>query len=128
METKSRYEVISNLEEQKRSLIRERDELQNKAKEKERIVTNLERNKEDITKQKQDFEMKRYNQMQDLEREKSDFDFKIDNTEDVVNREIIDAIEDLKYFKETINKSRETVEELIEGVNQSLERFGKLQK
>ncbi len=50
METKSRYEVISDLENKKRELIRERDKLDEDSKDKERKVKNLERTKEDISK------------------------------------------------------------------------------
>lgn len=47
METKSRYEVISDLERQKRDLIRERDGFTDKVFEKERAVKDLERKKSD---------------------------------------------------------------------------------
>jgi len=127
METKSRYEVISNLEEQKRSLVRERDNLTDSIKDKERDVKNLVRVKEDIAKQKVDFDMKQGDALQKLAREKSDFNFRIANTEDEYDRKIVDAKEDLEYFKSQVENKKKTVNELIKGVDESLERFGKLQ-
>ena len=47
METKSRYEVISNLEKQKRDLIEERDGLNNQKITKEKELKLIERNKAD---------------------------------------------------------------------------------
>ena len=47
METKSRYEVISGLESQKRELIKERDSLGDLLKEQEKEVRTLERQKSD---------------------------------------------------------------------------------
>lgn len=47
MEIKSRYQVISDLEEKKRSLIEERDNLNQQKLQKEKEVKNVERNKDD---------------------------------------------------------------------------------
>lgn len=47
IETKSRYEVISDLETNKRSLIREREALQNEVKQRELDIKNLKRTLED---------------------------------------------------------------------------------
>lgn len=47
METKSRYEVISDLESQKRNLIQQRDGLNNELKNKEKEIVLTERNKTD---------------------------------------------------------------------------------
>ncbi len=47
METKSRYEVIAELEAQKRDLIVERDGLKDESKTKEDAIRNLKRNKDD---------------------------------------------------------------------------------
>ena len=47
METKSRYEVISDLEKQKRELIKERDELGDVLREKEKAIKDTERTKND---------------------------------------------------------------------------------
>ena len=127
METKSRYEVISDLEKQKRDLIRERDGLDDEVKKKERSVKNLERQKEDITLQKKSFDMKQEEQKKSLEREKEEFDFKIENTEDDLTRKIADAKEDTDYYKTTVEKRKATINELIKGVDESLQRFGKLQ-
>lgn len=48
METKSRYEVIAELEGQKRDLIKERDGLEDEAREKENAVRDLKRQKDDV--------------------------------------------------------------------------------
>ena len=47
METKSRYEVIAELEQQKRKLILERDSFEDKVKAKERHIKDLKREVED---------------------------------------------------------------------------------
>ena len=127
METKSRYEVIADLEKQKRVLIREKDEIDDGTKTKERAIKNLERTKEDIAKQRTDFGIREDNSKQDLDRERANFEFKIKNTEDQVDREIVDATEDLKTYKDSMERKKETSDKLIEGINESLERFGKLQ-
>ena len=49
METKSRYEVISDLESKKRSLIQERDGLNDQVKNKEKNIKELQRQKDDTT-------------------------------------------------------------------------------
>ncbi len=127
METKSRYEVIADLEKQKRILIRERDALDDETNLKQRNITILGRQKEDIAKQREDFELNQSNAMQDLKRKANDFNFKIKNTEDQIDREIVDADEDLTIYKDSIEQKKKTANELIQGVNESLERFGKLQ-
>ena len=48
METKSRYEVIAELEGQKRDLIVERDGLDDEAKVKENAIRDLKRQKDDV--------------------------------------------------------------------------------
>lgn len=127
METKSRYEVIADLERQKRELIREKDELDDNVKVKEREVLNLKRTKEDESKLKENFALNQKIKEENLKREQDEFDFKIKNAEEVLDREISDAKEDLEYYKTTIEQKKKTVDELIVGVNESLERFGKLQ-
>ena len=47
METKSRYEVIADLEKQKRELIKERDSLNDQLENRKKDVKNLERQKSD---------------------------------------------------------------------------------
>ena len=47
METKSRYEVIAELEGKKRDLIKERDSLKEKLREKQNVLRDLKRKKED---------------------------------------------------------------------------------
>lgn len=126
METKSRYEVISELEEKKRSYIKERDELDFEVKSKERNVVNLKRTKADIEAQKRDFDLKEANAREDLERKRKDFEFRLGNTEVNLDRQIEDAEEDIQNFKATVEKRKETLNELIKSVDASLERFGKL--
>ena len=127
MKTKSRYEVIAELETKKRDLIRERDSLDDEARKKEQNVKLLERQKEDIDKQFKDFDLRQNDAMEDLSRKKKDFEFRIENTKDDLNRKIEDARADLIYFKSTIIQKIETIKELIKGVDESLERFGKIQ-
>jgi len=83
METKSRYEVISDLEAQKRTLIRERDGLKDQVSLREKRITQIKR---------------------DLE----------------------DAELELKEFKDNLETKKETLNELIKGLDASLERFSKL--
>jgi len=96
METKSRYEVISDLEEKKRELIQERDGLNDQLKVKDKAVKEMERNKSD-------------NNM-------------------VIDRKIEDLKEDVDNFKENMEERKETIKELIQSVDDSLGRCGKLQK
>ncbi len=84
METKSRYEVIADLEKQKRDLIRERDSFTDKVKGKENEIK-------------------------------------------LLKREVEDAEEDFKHFKETLDERKETIKELIAGIGDSLKRFSTLQ-
>ncbi|HUS51275.1 MAG TPA: hypothetical protein VMZ91_13995 [Candidatus Paceibacterota bacterium] len=55
METKSRYEVVAELEENKRNLIRERDGLDDKLKGKEKELKDLKRRIEDKEEEIKDF-------------------------------------------------------------------------
>ena len=128
METKSRYEVISDLEKQKRDLIREKDSLEDQTKDKERKILSLERYKDDIKKQKTDFGLKIANKLQDLEREKAEFGFIISNTEEDLDRKIVDAKDDVTYFKDTVGKWKATIQELIKSIDENLERFGSIAK
>ena len=84
MNTKSRYEVISDLEEKKRDLIKQRDSFDDVLR----------------TQAKELREMK---------------------------REVEDKEEDIKEFKESLKEKKETIKELIRSVDQSLERFSKLE-
>ena len=85
METKSRYEVIADLEKQKRTLVIERDSYDDETKRKDLTVLNLERAKQDLSRQKEDFEMRQVIEKENLERDKNDFEFKMKNTEEKVN-------------------------------------------
>ena len=55
METKSRYEVINELENKKRSLILERDSFEMQIKEKDREIKNMKRGLEDMEEDLVDF-------------------------------------------------------------------------
>lgn len=56
METKSRYEVIADLEENKRSLILKRDSLGEKLKQKKKVLKDMKRDIEDKEEEIKDFE------------------------------------------------------------------------
>lgn len=94
METKSRYEVISDLEQQKRNLIKERDSFVDQIEAKEKQIRLIERQRDDNTV--------------------------------ILNRQVMDAKEDLEKFKKTILDQKATIAELIASVDQSLERLGSL--
>jgi len=96
METKSRYEVIAELEANKRNLIRERDGLADQLLAKEKQIKERERQKED------------YNRAWD--------------------RQIEDLNEDIKNFKATLEEKKQTVNDLIKGLDESLNRLGKFTK
>ena len=83
METKSRYEVIAELEHDKRNLIKERDSFDSVLKMKERELKEL-------------------------------------------KRCIEDKEEEIANFKESMKTSRETITELIKTLDESLNRFSKL--
>ena len=80
METKSRYEVISDLEDKKRALILERDSFEEQIMLKERELRNLQRT----------------------------IDEKTENLED---------------YKKISEKRKTTIKELIESIDESLNRF-----
>lgn|SRR3990167_8729674 len=95
METKSRYEVIAELESKKRDLIRERDSLEEQMKAKEKEL--------------RDFQRARDDQLVAHE------------------RRIEDTKEGLELFKKNMAEKKETIKELIQSIDTSLERFGKIQ-
>lgn len=128
METKSRYQVIAELEEKKNALIRERDATSDDTKEKELEILNMKRQIEDIEVQKTDFAFQQKNSKAALDREQEDFEFKIKNTESIFKRNLTDAKAKLEHFKSQEKDTKETLNELIKGVDDSLERFNNLQK
>ena len=128
METKSRYEVISDLEKQKRELIKQRDELDFEVKTKERNVVTLKRGNDDTAKALIDFKMKQDKKIADIARETEDFQFRINNTKEDFLRKITDAEEDITNFTASIKQRKETLNELIRSVDANLERFGKIAK
>jgi len=95
MEIKSRYEVISDLERQKRDLIQTRDGFKDELIEKEKELTETERTKSD----------------------------------QIVawDRKIADLKEGIEAFKKTIEEKKTTTIELIKSVEDSLNRFSKIQ-
>jgi len=109
-------------------LIRERDGHKDDIQDKELEILNIERNIQDVSVQKEDFELAHNNKKADLNREKDMFDFKIKNTESVYNRSLEDAKTKLKHFESVEKAKTDTLNELIKGVDSSLERFNKLQK
>ena len=127
METKSRYQVIADLEEKKRELIRERDGFDTAIAEQEVKIKAIERQIEDIDVQKEDFAMQQENAKLDLAKQKTDFDFKIRNTASIFNRNLEDAKRKLDQVQSTKDEKAKTIAELIEGVDKSLDRFEKLQ-
>ncbi len=84
METKSRYEVIADLEKQKQDLIREREGFKDIIKNRDYEILQIERALEDKKK----------------------------------------AVDE---YKAEVDDRKVVIEELIKGVDESLERFGKLQ-
>ena len=128
METKSRYQVIAELEDKKSNLIRERDGAKDVIQIQEAEILGIQRAIEDISVQKEDFNLAQTNKVAELEREKIDFQFKIKNTESIFNRNLEDANAKLKNFTAVEKEKTATLNELIKGVDSSLERFNKLQK
>ena len=150
METKSRYEVIAELEKQKRDLIKERDGLQdtllNKSNElellrksREDAINRAERSLKDLG-DKQFRESKNIDrEVEDLNRKKEDLLLNIESEKEKVERSKEDAINhhdrslnirtiELTNFKETLETRKITINELIKGVDESLERFANAQK
>ena len=80
METKSRYEVLAQLEENKRKLIVDRDSLQDEVKKKERVIK-------------------------------------------IKKRELEDLEEDLHIFIESLEPRKQTIQALIDSVDDGIKRF-----
>lgn len=128
METKSRYEVISDLEKQKRDLVRERDSLDEQLRNKESVIKNHERSKENLKSQQEDFDFNQKKSLQNLEREKEDWNIKMNNIIIKIDRDMEDAKSEVAFFKSSMSARKTTIQELIKGVDESLERFGKLKE
>lgn len=79
METKSRYEVIAELEEKKRNLIINRDNLPGELKEKEKELKMLKREVEDKEEENKEFE-------EAIESQKTTINELIKSTDDSLNR------------------------------------------
>lgn len=91
METKSRYEVISDLENKKRILIDEKNSFEKQLFIKNNNIKNKERAKEDTIRD--------------------------------IDRDIADAKDELKEFIESKNARADSINEMINSINDSLERF-----
>lgn len=146
MEVKSRYEVIADLENKKRELIKERDSIDREVFNKEKDIIAMKCRLDDVDKQIEDFnltkeieldnlarEKERFdldhkNKVADVERKNKDFDFKIKNTRISFERTIHVAEKELEYEKSQKENKIKTINEMINGVNESLERFAKLQE
>jgi len=128
METKSRYEVISDLEAKKRDLINHKANLDFEITSRENVVLSLERRKQDIAKDIKDYNIKHERKVLDLEREKEEFNFKVENTYDDVNRKIEDANREILTFKASIVAKKATFDELIKSIDDNLQRFGEIVK
>jgi len=79
METKSRYEVIAELEEKKRDLIMNRDNLPKELQEKQKGLKNLRREVEDMEEEIQEFE-------EAIETQETTINELIKSTDDSLNR------------------------------------------
>ena len=148
METKSRYAVIAELEQQKRSLIKEKDELNDEIFEKEKEVKNLEYSKEqhesdfvrkesDLEREVDQYEVEHKRKLENLEREQQDksldfgrrkHEFDRGREDGFKNHNI--AIERLKLetsnLQKTSERRSETIKEQIKSIDENLERFGKV--
>jgi len=85
METKSRYEVISDLERQKRNLILERDNFKDEIAEKEQAVKELVREKADAN-------VRFDRRLEDVEKELKDFKSNVDEKKETI-KELIKSVE-----------------------------------
>lgn len=141
METKSRYEVIAELEANKRNLIKERDSLMDSLIQKKQTSDNFERNlkdfetffkrriddldrkKETLLRKKEDFLKDSDRQVLDLEKEKEDINRQKEDNIIITTRKLEDSKQEVINFEKTINDRRDTIKELIESIDESLNRF-----
>ena len=148
METKSRYAVIADLEQQKRSLIKEKDRLNDEIFEKNKEVKNLEYSKEqhesnftrkesDLERETNQYEVEHKRKLENLEREKQDklvdfgrrkYELSRGKEDTLKNHDI--STERLKLetsnLQDTSARRSETIEEQIKSIDENLERFGKV--
>ena len=150
METKSRYEVIAELETKKRDLIKERDSLNDELRKKElylenlmvnkeKVVKDTERKVEDLEREKRNSEKDFARKLEDFERAKEDRVFDFEKKTKDLSRQKEDFIKghdtaiaqtknDINAFKATIIDRKATIQDLIKSVDESLERFGRVGK
>ncbi len=150
METKSRYEVIAELESKKRDLIKERDGLNDELLKKEQYIKSVndskidalnraERDLTDLVKEIANLEIVFVRREEDLKREKEDKLEALNRKKDKIERskedgqndherQIERSNNDASNFKTTITDRKTTIEELIKSLDENLERFGKIVK
>lgn len=128
METKSRYEVASDLEAQKRNLIKQRSELDFGAIALQKNILTLKRAKEDLSKIQVDFNFEQEKKLADIERAKKEYAVRMINTNFDYDRKIEDAVQELTDFNASISARKATITEQLDAINESLERMNKLQE
>ena|SRR3990167_4057334 len=120
METKSRYEVLSDLEDRKKQLIEQRDNLQDETELKRQQLETIERQKEDVIehfkRQEENFSRER----QDLERQK------IDSLKNA-DRAIQDKKKEIELYPEVLIRRKSTINEQIKSVDEAINRFTQMQ-
>lgn len=146
METKSRYEVLSDLENKKRELIKERDGLNDSLIEKKNLIKTVKRDietiklvfdrqKQDISREKEKLVRERSDVNKNLDRKEQDLTIKKEDIErqeqDTLThnqRRLEDVESDAANFEASIKERKETIIELIKSVDESLQRFQLQQK
>lgn len=141
METKSRYEVLSDLEAKKRELIKERDSLSGELDKKKQtlkvLVRNgeslkvvalrdfedLDRKKDTLEREKEDFLLSWNRRVKDIEVERRELERRKNDNEVINNRKIEDCKTDIELFEKTIEDKKNTINDLIKSVDESLNRF-----
>ena len=141
METKSRYEVLSDLEAKKRELIKERDSLNDELRAKQHEEKELERNGEGLIvvfdrnlkdlgrtveilhREKADYLNLNDRKMRDVEIKREDLQRQKDDNIVLNQRKIEDIKVDIENFIKTMNERKETIKELITSVEESIKRF-----
>ena len=120
METKSRYEVLSDLEDRKKQLIEQWDNLQDETELKRQQLETIERQKEDVIehfkRQEENFSRER----QDLERQK------IDSLKNA-DRAIQDKKKEIELYPEVLIRRKSTINEQIKSVDEAINRFTQMQ-
>jgi hypothetical protein len=79
--------------------------------------------KDNLIREKNNFERQQLISYDNIERENKDFEFTSQNTITMLDRNIVDAKEDLEYFKNNKFAEEQRLKELIESLDKALERF-----